>query len=52
MTSILGALVAINRETDANAALLYARKLADVVPDDPGAKRLLAELEAERKRTN
>jgi hypothetical protein len=39
MTSILGALVAINRETDANAALLYARKL-------------LAELEAERKRTN
>jgi Flp pilus assembly protein TadD len=43
---ILGALVSINREAgNAKAALPYARKLAEILPDDPGMKRLVAELE-------
>jgi tetratricopeptide (TPR) repeat protein len=43
---ILGALVSMNREAgNAKAALPYARKLAEVLPDDPGVERLLAELE-------
>ena len=38
--SILGALISISRESgDAKAALAYARKLAEVLPDDPGVKR-------------
>lgn len=42
---ILGALVSMNREAgNANTALPYARKLAEVLPGDPGAKRLLVEL--------
>jgi predicted CXXCH cytochrome family protein len=44
---ILGALVSMNREAgDAKAALPYARKVAEVLPDDPNVKRLLNELEA------
>ena len=36
----------MNREVgNAGAALPYARKLAEVLPDDPGVKRLVAELE-------
>jgi hypothetical protein len=36
----------MNREAgDAKAALSYARKLAEVLPDDPGVKRMVAELE-------
>jgi len=43
---ILGALVSMNREAgNAKAALAYARKLAEVLPDDPGVKRLLSEPE-------
>jgi predicted CXXCH cytochrome family protein len=43
---VLGALLSINRESgDAGAALSYARKLAEVLPDDPGLKRMLGELE-------
>jgi predicted CXXCH cytochrome family protein len=43
---ILGALVSMNREAgNVKAALPYARKIAEVLPDDPGVKRLLAELE-------
>ena len=43
---ILGALVSMYREAgNAKAALSYARKLAEVLPDDPGVQRLVAELE-------
>jgi len=43
---ILGALVSMNREAgNARAALTYARKIAEIIPDDPGVKRLLADLE-------
>ena len=43
---ILGALVSMYREAgNAKAALSYVRKLAEVLPDDPGVQRLVAELE-------
>ena len=43
---ILGALVSMNREAGKpRDALPYARKIAQVLPDDPGVKRLLSELE-------
>ena len=43
---ILGALVSMNREAGKpRDALPYARKIAQVLPDDPGVNRLLAELE-------
>ena len=43
---ILGALVSMNREAGhAKAARPYARKLAEVLLDDPAVKRLLGELE-------
>jgi hypothetical protein len=39
----------MNRETgNTSAALPYARKLAEILPDDPGVKRMVAELEAGR----
>ena len=44
---ILSALVSINREAGSTRnALAYARKIAEVLPDDPSVKRMLAELEA------
>ncbi len=43
---ILGALVSLNREAGKpRDALPYARKIAEVLPDDPGVQRLVAELE-------
>jgi predicted CXXCH cytochrome family protein len=43
---ILNALVSMNREAgNPRAALPYARKLAEVLPDDPNVQRLVAELE-------
>jgi len=43
---VLGMLVSMNREAgNARGALLYARKIAEVLPGDPAVKRLLAELE-------
>lgn len=43
---ILGSLVSMNREAGhARDALSYARKIAEVFPDDPAVKRLLGELE-------
>lgn len=46
---ILGALVSMNREAgNAKAALPYARKIAEILPGDPGVKRLVAELEGSR----
>jgi hypothetical protein len=46
---ILGALVSMNREAgNVKVALPYARTLAEVLPDDPAVKRLLAELEKAR----
>jgi predicted CXXCH cytochrome family protein len=43
---ILGTLVSMMREAGKpRDALPYARKIAEVLPDDPGVKRLLAELE-------
>jgi Flp pilus assembly protein TadD len=46
---ILSALVSINREAgNARAALPYARKLAEALPGDSGAAKLLAELERAR----
>jgi tetratricopeptide (TPR) repeat protein len=43
---ILGTLVSMMREGGKpRDALPYARKIAEVLPDDPGVKRLLAELE-------
>ena len=46
---ILGTLVSIYREAgDAPSALIYARKLAAVLPDNPDVQRLLAELEGSK----
>jgi tetratricopeptide (TPR) repeat protein len=43
---VLGALLSINLETGAGrTALPYARKIAEVLPDDPGVRRLVTELE-------
>jgi predicted CXXCH cytochrome family protein len=43
---VLGALISINREAgNAKAALIYARKAAEALPDDPEVKRLVTELE-------
>jgi len=43
---ILGALISMNREAgNVRDALLYARKIAEVFPDDPGVTRLQSELE-------
>ena len=43
---ILGALVSMNIEAGRPEVLLpYARKLAEVLPDDPGVKDLIAQLE-------
>jgi len=43
---ILGALVSMNREAGKpKDALPYARKIAEALPDDPGVKQLIAELE-------
>jgi len=43
---ILGALISMNREAgDVKAALRYARRIAEALPDDPGVKRLIADLE-------
>jgi tetratricopeptide (TPR) repeat protein len=42
----LSALVSMNREAgNTRDALAYARKIAEVLPEDPGVKRMLAELE-------
>ena len=42
---ILGALVSMNREAGKpRDALPYARKIAEVLPDDPGVQRLMREL--------
>ncbi len=42
---ILNALISVNREAgDAKAALVYARKFAEILPDDAGVKRLVDEL--------
>ena len=39
----------LNRETGKPGdALPYARKIAEVLPDDPGVKRMVAELEGMR----
>jgi tetratricopeptide (TPR) repeat protein len=47
---ILGMLVSLNREAGKPGdALPYARKLAEALPDDPGVKRLLVELEGTQK---
>lgn len=44
---ILSALISMLRETDDNkTALVYARKAAEVLPDDDEVKRLVVELEA------
>jgi len=43
---ILGALVSMMREAGKpRDALPYARRIAEILPDDPGVKRLVAELE-------
>jgi len=43
---ILGTLVSLNREAGKpRDALPYAKKIAEVMPDDPGVQRLIAELE-------
>jgi predicted Zn-dependent protease len=43
---ILGTLVSMIRESGKpREALPYARKIAEVLPDDPGVKQLIAELE-------
>ena len=44
---ILGALLSISRETgDRQAALRYAKQLAEILPGNPALNRLIAELEA------
>jgi tetratricopeptide (TPR) repeat protein len=44
---ILGALLSLSRESgDRQAALGYAKQLAELLPGDPGLNRLIAELEA------
>jgi predicted CXXCH cytochrome family protein len=46
---ILGALVSMNREArKPGDALPYARKIAEILPDDPAVKRLVAELEGSK----
>lgn len=43
---ILSALISMNREKgDARSALVYARKAAEALPDDPAIKQMVAELE-------
>jgi len=43
---ILGTLVSMSREAgNPRDALSYAKKIAEILPDDPGVKRLIAELE-------
>lgn len=43
---ILGALISMSRDAgNANAALSYARKVAEVLPGDPNVKRLVDDLE-------
>jgi len=43
---ILGTLVSMIREAGKpRDAVTYARKIAEILPDDPGVKRLIAELE-------
>jgi hypothetical protein len=43
---ILGALVSMNREAgNARAALPYARRIAEVLPDDIAVKRMVTELD-------
>jgi len=47
---ILGTLVSMIREAGKpKDALPYARKLAEVLPGDPGVNRLLSEMEASQK---
>ena len=47
---ILVGLATISRERgQLDAAIGYARKLVELVPDDQGARQLLAELEAQRR---
>ena len=44
---ILSALLSISRETgDRQAALRYAKQLAEILPGNPALNRLIAELEA------
>jgi Flp pilus assembly protein TadD len=44
---VLSALISLTREAgDVKAALAYAKKASEILPDDPGVKRLVAELEA------
>jgi predicted CXXCH cytochrome family protein len=46
---ILGTLVSMSREAGKpRDALPYARKIAEVLPDDPGVKRLVSELEGSK----
>ena len=46
---ILSALISINRDAgDAKAALPYARKAAEIMPNDANVKKLLADLEAKQ----
>ena len=46
---ILSALVSMSREAgNATDALVYARKIAEIYPDNPEVKRMLAELEGAR----
>jgi Flp pilus assembly protein TadD len=43
---VLSALISMNREAgNAKAALIYARKAAEALPNDPGVTRLVTELE-------
>ena len=46
---ILGALISMQREAgNSKAALAYARKIAEVLPENPDIKQLIAELESGR----
>ena len=46
---ILSALISMNLEAgDNKAALVYAKKAAEVLPDDQGVKALVAKLEGKR----
>lgn len=46
---ILSALISMQREAgDAKAALVYARKAAEALPDDAGVKQLVEELEGKK----
>ena len=47
--SLLTGLVTLSRDAgDLETALAYAVALAELIPEDPGARRLLAEIEASR----